>query len=73
MISKKLQDYYDSEKPWKSVVRPAFLERDNYTCQGCGKTGGELQIHHFDYQHVFHELEYPESCVVLCPGTACFE
>ncbi len=65
MVSKELQSYYDSA-PWQNVVRPTFLEEANYTCQLCGATDTVLQIHHFSYEHVFHELEYPESCICLC-------
>jgi len=29
-----------------TMISPQVLQRDGYTCQGCGKRGGELNAHH---------------------------
>lgn len=65
MVSAELQAYYN-DPAWIDGVRPFFMEEANYTCQVCGAKDTILQIHHFSYEHVFHELEYPESCICLC-------
>lgn len=35
----------DYPEDWEQK-RAAVLERDDYTCQGCGQNGGELHVHH---------------------------
>ncbi len=32
-------------RPWRKL-RDEILARDNYTCQACGRVGGELEIDH---------------------------
>lgn len=43
-------------KSWKTVAwRKAVYDRDNYTCQKCGKCGVKLQAH-----HLYRFAQYPE-------------
>jgi 5-methylcytosine-specific restriction endonuclease McrA len=51
------------------LLRQLVLERDNYTCQRCGATSEEAQL------HVHHEKSYtlnkmmvndPDNCITLC-------
>lgn len=55
---------YSSEyKEWHKAV----LERDNYTCQCCGKSGGELQVHHLYDFATYEDLRTEESNgITLC-------
>lgn len=39
---------------WRQTV----FERDNYTCQKCGKRGGNLEAHHIDNFHDYIDLRY---------------
>ena len=34
--------YVQEQQKWSAAIR----ERDNYTCQNCGRRGGDLQAHH---------------------------
>jgi 5-methylcytosine-specific restriction endonuclease McrA len=48
---------------WRSLV----FERDNYTCQGCSKTGGYLESHHIKSWARFPDLRYIlENGSTLC-------
>ncbi len=48
---------------WRRTV----LERDNYTCQHCEKTGGRLVVHHIKTFKMNIELRMdPDNGVVLC-------
>lgn len=49
-------------KLWRETV----FERDNYTCQKCGKIGGKLNVHHIvpfkecldlDYEELIYDLD----------------
>ena len=40
------------------IWRDAVLIRDNYTCQECGKRGGDLHAHHIRTWRDFPELRY---------------
>jgi len=57
-----------NDKLWRRF-RKMVLERDNYTCQNCGKTNKEtiLQIHHIkpvkDYPNLFYTLN---NVITLC-------
>lgn len=51
---------------WKAV-RLRILERDNYTCQKCGKKRKYLQVHHLRYPKSGIPWESPdEDLVTLC-------
>jgi 5-methylcytosine-specific restriction endonuclease McrA len=61
-----------SERPylnWKSWRRIGRLvkERDDYTCQECGKSGGarELVVHHIVPWAITHDNS-PENLTTLC-------
>jgi len=43
--------------------RILVLERDNYTCQGCGKRGGDLEAH-----HILPFSKYPQLRLALNNG-----
>lgn len=47
------------------IKRQKVLERDRYTCQGCGSTVA-LQVHHRDYSNVGDELLF--QLITLCNG-----
>ena len=52
-------------KDWRKAV----FERDNYTCQSCGKHGGKLNAH-----HIKPFKDYPKLRLVLDNGiTLCAE
>lgn len=69
----KLYQSYIKSKDFKEL-RAKILERDNYTCQFCNRTIGEiegskitLQIHHKCYNNVGKcNEEEMEDCVTLC-------
>ena len=42
-------------------------ERDEYTCQNCGKTGGKLNAHHIKPYKDFPEFRYDiDNGITLC-------
>ena len=43
--------------------RKAIFERDNYTCQKCGKRGGELEAH-----HIFNFADFPSLRIEISNG-----
>lgn len=47
-------------------VKAAVRARDRYTCRLCGKTGGELQVHHI-MPRSEGGTDIPENLVTLCP------
>lgn len=44
-------------KEWKTMRKTVF-ERDNYTCQNCGKRGGVLHPDHIKPKSLFPELMF---------------
>lgn len=59
-----------ASKEWRTVIRPAALERANHRCQFCGRgmaPGRPLHVHHVHYRNLGHER--PEDLTVLCAGT----
>lgn len=52
---------------YKEWLRKVF-ERDNYTCQCCGKHGGNLNVHHLYNFSAYENLRYEvDNGIVLCP------
>ena len=43
--------------------RAKVLERDNYTCQGCGAARAAMIVHHLSYQHVGNEFLFELTSV----------
>lgn len=67
----KYQRYIRS-KEFKDNVRAKVLERDNYTCQTCGRNlhndpKTKLSCHHRCYAHLFHNDQSEiDDCITLC-------
>lgn len=58
-----------ASKEWRTVIRPAALERAGHRCQFCGRKkarGRPLHVHHVHYRNLGHER--PEDLTVLCAG-----
>lgn len=48
-------------------IRKQVLQRDNYTCQLCGKVGGNLQVDHIQAWAEYVELRFSiDNCRTLC-------
>ena len=62
---------HTSSREVNSLVRKMVLERDNWTCQICGKTVNEAQLHchHMDpaTQNPMFQNDV-DSCITLCKG-----
>lgn len=54
---------------YMKLAREACFERDDYTCQSCGKRGGKLNAHHIWPFQRFPELKFEVSNL----GTLCKE
>lgn len=49
------------------IWRKAVVERDNWTCQSCGKVGGSLHAHHIKLWKDYPELRYVvDNGITLC-------
>jgi len=50
---------------WTETLKRSIRERDNYTCQLCGKPQGEKAhpVHHIDYNK---KNQNPENLITLC-------
>lgn len=54
-------------KLFRQQIVKDVLERDDFTCQKCGKKGGNLQIHHIKEWSKHPELRFnKENCMTLC-------
>ena len=49
---------------WKQV-KNMVLERDNYTCRGCG-SNSQLEVHHLTYKNHFSEHKHLDDLATLC-------
>ena len=47
------------------VLRKQALERAEFSCEDCGKTGVPLQVHHIEYPKSFED-DSVDNLVVLC-------
>lgn len=57
----------DLHSPEYVTFRDTVLQRDNWTCQRCGKRGGRLEVHHIESWNSHPELRHsPENGVTLC-------
>lgn len=64
-FEKGIQDYRQTKeyRDWRSMV----FERDNFTCQICGKVGGSLNAHHIKKFNEYPKLRFEVSNgVTLC-------
>jgi len=62
------QNYSDllRDPRWQKK-RLKILERDNWTCQGCGDKKSTLNVHHCYYENLRKPWDYPDSSLVtLC-------
>lgn len=50
---------------WTNTLRRSIRERDNYTCQVCGKEQGDRAhaVHHIDYKKTNNN---PDNLITLC-------
>jgi len=51
---------------WKELAK-SILKRDNYTCQQCGNTKGNYNVHHIKEWSRFPKLRFePTNLITLC-------
>lgn len=61
----KKAEYKESLKhPLWQKKRLEIFNRDNFTCQKCGDTETELQVHHKEYYNGFEPWEYDNSILI---------
>lgn len=61
----KKAEYKESLKhPLWQKKRLEIFNRDNFTCQKCGDTETELQVHHKEYNNGFEPWEYDNSILI---------
>ena len=58
-----MYDYLETQE-WKQQ-RNRVLNRDNHTCQICGKSDGAMNVHHICYIHPLSEMN-DRDLVTLC-------
>lgn len=52
---------------WYKEWRDEVLQRDNFTCQMCGKKGGRMEVHHIRPKYLFPELTLVvDNGIALC-------
>lgn len=65
---KEYQEYLKTPK-WHNIAKQR-MAIDNFECQGCGSRGtawNPLEVHHFTYEHLYHEeSRIYEDLVTLC-------
>ncbi|WP_212928088.1 HNH endonuclease, partial [Oceanobacillus sp. J11TS1] len=60
-------DKQERNTPKYKEWRKSVFERDHYTCQRCGKIGGELNAHHIKRFAIYKDLRYELSNgITLC-------
>lgn len=64
------KSYYEKLKdPRWQRKRLEVLDREKFTCQGCGDSQNTLHVHHGFYRRGCDPWEYPDSSLhVLCEG-----
>jgi 5-methylcytosine-specific restriction endonuclease McrA len=53
-----------TQMEWKEL-RKKIYERDNWTCQKCGKHGGRLNCHHIEPWRI-SKNNSPNNLITLC-------
>lgn len=67
-LSYKKMNYSEQLKsPMWQKKRLEIMQRDNFTCQDCGDTESQLQVHHKSYTFGNNVLEYDNNnLITLC-------
>lgn len=66
-----MDEYRVYDHKWYLYIRGLVLQRDDYTCQKCGKKD-RLHVHHIDQTGIMENYIPPnnrsENLITLCPS-----